>query len=78
MKRIVLIFGLISGALMAVFMFATMPFIDKIGFDKGLLIGYANIVFAFDYAASSDLISSLNPRYSQRKSAIGTLPFFHK
>ena len=47
MKRIVLIFGLISGALMAVFMFATMPFIDKIGFDKGLLIGYANIVLAF-------------------------------
>lgn len=47
MKRIVLIFGLISGALMAVFMFATMPFIDRIGFDKGLFIGYANIVLAF-------------------------------
>ena len=47
MKRIVLIFGLISGALMTIFMFATMPFIDKIGFDKGLFIGYANIVLAF-------------------------------
>ena len=47
MKKIVLTFGLISGALMAVFMFATMPFIDRIGFDKGLLIGYANIVLAF-------------------------------
>ena len=47
MKKIVLVFGLISGALMAVFMFATMPFVDKIGFDKGLFIGYANIVLAF-------------------------------
>jgi hypothetical protein len=43
MKKIVLIFGLISGALMAIFMFATMPFIDKIGFDKGV----TNIVLAF-------------------------------
>lgn len=47
MKKIVLTFGLISGALMTLFMFATMPFIDRIGFDKGLLIGYANIVLAF-------------------------------
>ena len=47
MKRVVLIFGLISGALMAIFMFATMPFIDKIGFDKGLIVGYTNIVLAF-------------------------------
>jgi hypothetical protein len=47
MKKIVLVFGFISGALMAVFMFATMPFVDKIGFDKGLFIGYANIVLAF-------------------------------
>jgi len=30
MKKIVLTFGLISGALMAIFMFATIPFIDKI------------------------------------------------
>jgi len=47
MKKIVLIFGLISGALMAIFMFATMPFIDKIGFDKGVIVGYTNIVLAF-------------------------------
>ena len=47
MKKIVLTFGLISGALMAIFMFATMPFIDKIGFDKGLVVGYTNIVLAF-------------------------------
>ncbi|HEX5702508.1 MAG TPA: DUF4199 domain-containing protein [Pyrinomonadaceae bacterium] len=47
MKKIVLIFGLISGALMAIFMFATIPFIDKIGFDKGLIVGYTSIVLAF-------------------------------
>ena len=47
MKKIVLTFGLISGALMAIFMFATMPFIDKFGFDKGLIVGYTNIVLAF-------------------------------
>jgi hypothetical protein len=47
MKKVVLTFGLISGALMAIFMFATMPFIDKIGFDKGLIVGYTNIVLAF-------------------------------
>ncbi len=47
MKRIVLIFGLISGALMAVFMFSTMPFIDKIGLDKGYFVGYTGMVLAF-------------------------------
>lgn len=47
MKKIVLTFGLISGALMAVFMFATLPFIDKIGFDKGAFVGYTSMVLAF-------------------------------
>ena len=47
MKRIVLVFGLISGALMALFMFATMPFIDKIGMDKGYFVGYTGMVLAF-------------------------------
>ena len=36
-----------TSALMAIFMFATMPFIDKIGFDKGLIVGYTSIVLAF-------------------------------
>ena len=47
MKRIVLVFGLISGALMALFMFGTMPFIDKIGFDRGVYVGYTSMVLAF-------------------------------
>lgn len=47
MKKVVLVFGLISGGLMALFMFATMPFIDKIGMDKGYFVGYTGMVLAF-------------------------------
>src|SRR5689334_18253182 len=48
MKKIVITFGLISGALMAAFMFATLPFHNQIGFDKwGYLVGYASMVLAF-------------------------------
>ena len=48
MKKIVVTFGLISGALMAGFMFATLPFHNKIGFDKwGLVVGYTSMVLAF-------------------------------
>ena len=47
MKKIGLIFGLISGALMAIFMFATMPFVDRIGMDRMLFVGYTGIVLAF-------------------------------
>jgi quinol-cytochrome oxidoreductase complex cytochrome b subunit len=35
MKKTVLTFGLISGAVAALLMFSTMPFVDRIGFDKG-------------------------------------------
>ena|SRR5437899_2873391 len=44
MKKTVLTFGLISGAISAVMMLATVPFADKIGFDKGEIIGYTTIV----------------------------------
>lgn len=44
MKKTVLIFGLISGAVAAVLVFATMPFVYRIGFDKGLIVGYTLIV----------------------------------
>ncbi len=47
MKRTVLIFGLISGAVSAVLMLSTQPFMDRIGFDKGLIIGYTSIVLSF-------------------------------
>lgn len=47
MKKVVLTFGLISGGLMALFMFGTLPFLEKIGSDKALFIGYTSMVLAF-------------------------------
>lgn len=47
MKKIVLTFGLLAGAVMAAFMFATMPFQEQIGFDRGVIVGYTSMVLAF-------------------------------
>jgi hypothetical protein len=47
MKRIVLTFGLISGAIMSAMMLATLPFQDAIGFDRGAIVGYTTMVLAF-------------------------------
>ena len=47
MKKTILIFGLISGALSSLMMVATVPFADKIGFDKGEYVGYTAIVLSF-------------------------------
>ena len=47
MKKTVLTFGIIGGLVIAAMMFGTMPFIDKIGFDKGLIVGYTTMVVAF-------------------------------
>ena len=47
MKKIVLTFGLISGALMALFMFATLPFLDRIGMDRMVFVVYTWMVLAF-------------------------------
>lgn len=44
MKKTVLTFGLISGAVSAATMLATVPFVDKIGWDKGEILGYTVIV----------------------------------
>jgi hypothetical protein len=47
MRKIVLTFGLIGGAVLAAMMLATLPFQDQIGFDKGAVIGYTAMVLAF-------------------------------
>ncbi len=47
MRKIVLTFGLIAGAILSVMMVITMPFHDQIGFDKGMIIGYTTMVLAF-------------------------------
>jgi len=47
MKRTVLVFGLISGAIMAGMLFGTMLFVKNIGFDKAEIVGYTSMVLAF-------------------------------
>lgn len=48
MKRIVLTFGLIAGAILSAMMLLTLPFHDEIGFETaGLVVGYTTMVVAF-------------------------------
>lgn len=47
MQRIVLTFGLIGGGVLALMMFATLPFTEQIGFDRGAIVGYTTMVLAF-------------------------------
>ena len=47
MKKIVLTFGLISGAIVSALMLATVPFMHKIGMTRGMVIGYTTMVLAF-------------------------------
>ena len=47
MKKTVLTFGLISGAISSLLMVATLPFAHRIGFNKALIVGYTTIVLSF-------------------------------
>ena len=47
MRKVVLTFGLIAGAILSAMMLATMPFIGSIGFDRAEIIGYTTMVAAF-------------------------------
>jgi hypothetical protein len=48
MKKTVLKFGLMSGAVISALLLATLSFHDAIGFEiAGLLVGYATMVLAF-------------------------------
>ena len=47
MKKTVLTFGLLSGAVPSAMMLLTLPFIDRIGFDRGEILGYTTIVLSF-------------------------------
>jgi hypothetical protein len=47
MRKIVLTFGLIAGAILAAMMLTTTVFQNQIGFDKGWIIGYTTMVLAF-------------------------------
>jgi hypothetical protein len=47
MKKTVLTFGLIAGAILSVMMLITLPFHEAIGFDRMEIIGYTSMVLAF-------------------------------
>jgi hypothetical protein len=47
MKKTILTFGLISGAVSAIMMVVTMLFSDRIGIDRGYVVGYTAIVLSF-------------------------------
>jgi hypothetical protein len=46
MKKTVLTFGLISGAILSAWMLATVPFLEEVG-DWGAVLGYTSMVLAF-------------------------------
>lgn len=46
MKKTVLTFGVLSGLVSALMMFVTVLFIDRIGFDKGVFVGYTAMVLS--------------------------------
>ena len=47
MKKTVLTFGLIAGAILSAMMAITMPFHEEIGSDGALIVGYTSMVLAF-------------------------------
>ena len=47
MKKTVITFGLISGFISSVLMLGTTTLVDRIGFDKGYILGYTAIVLSF-------------------------------
>lgn len=47
MKKTILTFGLISGAVSSLVMVAIVPFKNRIGFERGPVIGYTSIVLSF-------------------------------
>ena len=47
MKKTVLTFGLLSGAVSSLMMLVTLPFLDRIGFGKGEILGYTTIIASF-------------------------------
>src|SRR5688500_9640739 len=47
MKKTVLTFGLIAGAILSAMMLLTIPYADEIGLDRALVVGYTTMVLAF-------------------------------
>lgn len=47
MKKTIVTFGLLSGAVSALLMLLSVPLLDRIGFDNGAVLGYTGIVMSF-------------------------------
>lgn len=47
MKKTVLVFGVASGLVASALMLLTLPFLHRIGYDRGAIVGYTGIVAAF-------------------------------
>jgi hypothetical protein len=47
MKKTVVTFGLLSGAVSSLLMLLSVPLLDRIGFDNGVILGYTGMVMAF-------------------------------
>jgi len=47
MRKIVLTFGLMAGAVMSALMVLALVYQDAIGFDRGVVVGYTSMVLAF-------------------------------
>ena len=47
MKKTIITFGLISGAISSILMVSTMPLNHRIGYDKAVILGYTSIVLSF-------------------------------
>ncbi len=47
MRKIVLTYGLIAGAILSAVMLIGVPFKDLIGFDRAAIVGYTSMVLAF-------------------------------
>jgi hypothetical protein len=46
MKKIVLVYGLLSGAVAAVLMLITLPFVDELHGPKGVIVGFTGIILS--------------------------------
>lgn len=47
MRKTIVVFGLISGAVSSAMLLLTVPFMERIGFDRGEVLGYTTIVASF-------------------------------
>src|SRR5687768_10243722 len=47
MRKIVLTYGLIAGAILSALMVLSLSFHDQIGFDRAIFVGYTTMVVAF-------------------------------